>query len=153
YQASQANVKVRMVIRGMCSLVPGVSNISEQIEIVSVVDRFLEHPRVMIFGNAGNPKVYISSADWMTRNFDHRIEVAAPILDPKIKQTIIDITEFHFDDSNKARVLEQSMSNPYIQAPTNPLDYPTSQLSTYHYIKRMEKLARKKYKQEKKSCR
>ena len=89
----------------------------------------------------------------MTRNFDHRIEVAAPILDPKIKQTIIDITEFHFDDSNKARVLEQSMNNPYIQAPTNPLDYPTSQLSTYHYIKRMEKLARKKYKQEKKSCR
>ena len=89
----------------------------------------------------------------MTRNFDHRIEVATPILDPKIKQTIIDITEFNFDDSNKARVLEQSMSNPYIQPPAKPLDYPTSQLSTYHYIKRMEKLARKKYKQEKKSCR
>ena len=142
-----------MVIRGMCSLVPGVPNISEQIEVVSVVDRFLEHPRVMIFGNAENPKVYISSADWMTRNFDHRIEVATPILDPKIKQTIIDITEFNFDDSNKARVLEQSMSNPYIQPPAKPLDYPTSQLSTYHYIKRMEKLARKKYKQEKKSCR
>ncbi|MEZ8716026.1 polyphosphate kinase 1 [Vibrio splendidus] len=153
YQASQVNVKVRMVIRGMCSLVPGIPNISDHIEIVSVVDRFLEHPRVMIFGNAGKPKVYISSADWMTRNFDHRIEVATPILDPNIQQTIIDITEFHFDDSNKARVLDQAMSNPYIEAPANQLEYPTSQLSNYHYIKRMEKLTRKKYKQEKKSCR
>ena len=123
-----------MVIRGRCPLVPSIPNISDHIEIVSVVDRFLEHPRVIIFDNAGKPKVYISSVDWMTRNFDHRIEVAIPISDPNIKQTIIDITEFHFDDSNKARVLNQSMSNPYIEAPANQLDYPTSQLATYYYI-------------------
>ncbi len=152
YQASQANVKIRMIIRGMCSLVPGIPNISDNIEIISVVDRFLEHPRVMIFHNTGKPKVYISSADWMTRNFDHRIEVAAPILDPKIKQTIIDITEFHFEDYNKARSLDQAMSNVYLPPQSNRLDYSTSQLATYHYIKHSEKQARKKYKQEKKSC-
>lgn len=152
YQASQANVTIKMIIRGMCSLVPGIPNISDNIEIISVVDRFLEHPRVMIFHNDGKPKVYISSADWMTRNFDHRIEVAAPILDPKAKQTIIDITEFHFGDYNKARSLDQAMSNLYLAPPSEPLDYSTSQLATYHYIKRIEKHARKKHKKEKKSC-
>ncbi|OEE18407.1 RNA degradosome polyphosphate kinase [Vibrio cyclitrophicus ZF205] len=152
YQASQANVKVRMIIRGMCSLVPGLPNVSDNIEIISVIDRFLEHPRVMIFGNNDNPKVYISSADWMTRNFDRRIEVATPILDPKIKQTIIDITEFHFDDCNKARRLDRTMSNHYLPPQSNRLDDSTSQLATYHYIKHIEKLARKKYKQENKSC-
>ncbi|MFV8462282.1 polyphosphate kinase 1 [Vibrio campbellii] len=153
YLASQANVKVKMIIRGMCSLVPGIPNISDNIEIISVVDRFLEHPRVMIFHNAGKPKVYISSADWMTRNFDHRIEVATPILDSKIKQTIIDITEFHFDDKRKARMIDHAMSNQYKPSPNAQLTHSTSQLATYHYIKHIEKQARKKYKQEKKSCR
>jgi len=142
-----------MIIRGMCSLVPGIPNVSDNIEIISVVDRFLEHPRVMIFHNAGKPKVYISSADWMTRNFDHRIEVATPILDSKIKQTIIDITEFHFDDKRKARMIDHTMSNQYKPSPNTQLTHSTSQLATYHYIKHIEKQARKKYKQEKKSCR
>ncbi|CAH6855006.1 polyphosphate kinase [Vibrio chagasii] len=153
YLASQANVKVRMIIRGMCSLVPGIPNVSDNIEIISVVDRFLEHPRVMIFHNAGKPKVYISSADWMTRNFDHRIEVATPILDSKIKQTIIDITEFHFDDKHKARMIDHTMTNQYKPSTTTQLTHSTSQLATYHYIKHIEKQARKKHKQEKKSCR
>lgn len=153
YLASQANVKVRMIIRGMCSLVPGIPNVSDNIEVISVVDRFLEHPRVMIFHNAGKPKVYISSADWMTRNFDHRIEVATPILDSKIKKTIIDITEFHFDDKRKARMIDHAMSNQYKPSPNTQLTHSTSQLATYHYIKHIEKQARKKYKQEKKSCR
>ncbi|MFA0697704.1 RNA degradosome polyphosphate kinase, partial [Vibrio sp. 10N.222.49.C9] len=76
YQASSAGVSIRMIIRGMCSLVPGVEGISENIKVISVIDRFLEHPRVIITENNGDPKVFISSADWMTRNIEHRIEVA-----------------------------------------------------------------------------
>ncbi len=86
YQASQANVTIKMIIRGMCSLVRGIPNISDNIEIISVVDRFLEHPRVMIFHNDGKPKVYISSADWMTRNFDHRIRDCGADLRSKAKR-------------------------------------------------------------------
>ena len=114
YAASQAGVKIRMIIRGMCSLLPGIPGISENIEVTSIVDRFLEHPRVAVFHNNGTPKVYISSADWMTRNLDFRIEVGTPIFDETLRQRILDILEMQFNDTTKARVIDAMQTNHYV---------------------------------------
>ncbi|MFM2589058.1 polyphosphate kinase 1 [Vibrio sp. TBV020] len=137
YEASSAGVKIKMIIRGMCSLVPGVEGVSDNIEIISIVDRFLEHPRVIIAHNNGEPQVYISSADWMTRNIDHRIEVATPILDERLKQRIIDIIAIHFTDTVKARWIDKEMSNQYVQSDTQ--DKVRSQVAIYDYLKNIEK--------------
>ncbi len=114
YRASQAGVQIRMIIRGMCSLIPGVKGLSENITVVSVVDRFLEHPRIMVFENDGEQKVYISSADWMTRNMDYRIEVGCPIFDEQAKKMIIDLLELQFKDTQKARVIDAEQTNEYV---------------------------------------
>jgi polyphosphate kinase len=105
YQASRAGVKVRCVIRGICSLIPGVPGMSENIEVVSIIDRFLEHARCYVFCNGGDPLYYISSADWMVRNLDRRIEVTCPIYDPDIKKEIDDMLAIQFSDNVKARYL------------------------------------------------
>ncbi|HEU4365622.1 MAG TPA: polyphosphate kinase 1, partial [Candidatus Krumholzibacteria bacterium] len=84
YEASRAGVKVRLIVRGICSLVPGVPGMSDSIEVISIVDRYLEHSRIFFFANGGAERCFISSADWMTRNLDYRVEVAAPILDPAL---------------------------------------------------------------------
>lgn len=115
YRASQSGVKIRGIIRGMCSLIPGVEGLSENIEIISIVDRFLEHPRIMVFENGGDRKIYISSADWMTRNMDYRIEVGCPVNDPDARQMILDILELQFEDTLKARVIDKSQSNAYVK--------------------------------------
>ena len=141
YGASNAGVKIRMIIRGMCSLVPGVEGVSENIEIISIIDRFLEHPRVLITHNDGDPQVYISSADWMTRNIDHRIEVAAPIRDERLKQRIIDIVNIHFTDTVKARWIDKEMSNNYV--PRGNRKKLRSQVAIYDYLKQVEKSTRK----------
>ena len=104
YEASRAGVKVQLIIRGVCCLVPGVAGMSENIEAISVVDKFLEHPRLFIFGNEGDPKIYISSADWMTRNLDFRVEVGCPIYDPDIKQELLDTFDISWKDNQKARI-------------------------------------------------
>ncbi|MGL4204606.1 MAG: polyphosphate kinase 1 [Aeromonadaceae bacterium] len=136
YAASQAGVKVRMIIRGMCSLVPGLPGISENIEVISLVDRYLEHPRVMVFHNNGQPKVYISSADWMTRNLDFRIEVGAPIYDEALRQQILDILELQFCDTTKARVIDATQSNHYV-ARGNRKKL-RSQIAIYDYLRQRE---------------
>jgi polyphosphate kinase len=141
YGASNAGVKINMIIRGMCSLVPGIEGVSENIRIISIVDRFLEHPRVIITHNAGDPQVYISSADWMTRNLDHRIEVAVPIRDPRLKQRVIDITNIHFTDTVKARLIDKEMSNSYV--PRGNRKKVRSQVAIYDYLKHIEKQIRK----------
>lgn len=141
YQANSAGVPIRMIIRGMCSLVPGVKGISDNIKIISVIDRFLEHPRVLITENNGDPNVFISSADWMTRNIEHRIEVASPIMDPHLKKRVIDIIELQFTDTVKARWIDKEMSNKYV-ARGNRRKV-RSQVATYDYIKQTEKQARK----------
>lgn len=141
YGASNAGVKINMIIRGMCSLVPGIEGVSENIRIISIVDRFLEHPRVVITHNDGDPHVYISSADWMTRNIDHRIEVAAPVRDPRLKQRIIDITNIHFTDTVKARLIDKEMSNSYV--PRGNRKKVRSQVAIYDYLKNIEKQTRK----------
>jgi polyphosphate kinase len=113
YKASQAGVKIRLMIRGMFSLIPGVKGLSENIEATGIIDRYLEHTRIFVFANGGNEKIFISSADLMPRNLDNRIEVASPIEDKVVCQTIRDYLEIHWQDNVKARVLNQSMDNHY----------------------------------------
>ncbi|WP_394242046.1 polyphosphate kinase 1 [Vibrio astriarenae] len=142
YGASNAGVEIRMIIRGMCSLVPGIEGVSENIKVISVVDRFLEHPRVIITHNNGDPQVYISSADWMTRNIDHRIEVATPIKNTELKQRIIDIINIQFTDTVKARWIDKEMSNKYVSRGNRKKV--RSQLAIYDYLKQVEKQTRKR---------
>ena len=113
YEASRAGVKIQMIVRGICCLVPGIEGMSENIEVISIVDKFLEHPRLFIFGNDGNPKVYISSADWMTRNISFRVEVGCPIYDENIKQELIDTFEISWADNVKVRIINQAQNNTY----------------------------------------
>lgn len=113
YDASKAGVKIRLIIRGICSLLPGVKDLSENIEAISIVDKYLEHARVFIFSNDGMPKVYLSSADWMPRNLDFRSEVAVPVYDEEIKKELLEIMEIQWKDHTKARILDESQSNKY----------------------------------------
>ncbi|NUW66466.1 polyphosphate kinase 1 [Vibrio coralliilyticus] len=145
YGASASGVEIKMIIRGMCSLVPGVEGVSENIKIISIVDRFLEHPRVIITHNDGDPQVYISSADWMTRNIDYRIEVAAPVRDQHLKQRIIDIINIHFTDTVKARWIDKEMSNTYV--PRGNRKKVRSQIAIYDYLKNVEKQTKKRKEQ------
>jgi polyphosphate kinase len=137
YKASKAGVKINAIIRGMCSLVPGVKGLSENISVISVVDRFLEHPRVMIFENAGDTKMFISSADWMTRNMDFRIEVGCPIYDEDLKRRIIDILQIQFNDTLKARVIDKQQTNHYVTRGNRK--NLRSQTEIYRYLKALEK--------------
>lgn len=136
YAASNAGVNIRMIVRGMCSLVPGVIGISENIQVISVVDRYLEHPRVAIFNNAGEQKIIISSADWMTRNIDKRVEVGCPIYDPELKQRITDIFELQWSDTTKARIIDKEQSNIY--KPRGNKRKIRSQFAIYDMIKNIE---------------
>lgn len=113
YKASQAGVKIRLIVRGMCSLVPGVKGISDNIEAISIIDKFLEHPRVFCFHNHGDPVYYIASADLMTRNVDYRVEVICPIQDPQLKQTMRDLLELQWNDTVKARIIDEAGSNTF----------------------------------------
>ncbi|OXX22856.1 polyphosphate kinase 1 [Vibrio sp. V08_P9A1T1] len=141
YGASSAGVQIKMIVRGMCSLVPGIEGVSDNIKIISIVDRFLEHPRVIITHNDGNPLVYISSADWMTRNIDHRIEVTTPIRDPRLKQRMIDIMNLQFTDTVKARWIDKEMSNNYVERGNRKKV--RSQFAIYDYLKNVERQTRK----------
>ncbi len=133
YKASQAGVKIQAIIRGMCSLVPGVKGLSSNIRVVSIVDRFLEHPRVMVFENAGDPRVIISSADWMTRNMDDRIEVGCPVYDKALAGRIIHILELQLRDTVKARVIDQQQTNKYVKRGNRRKL--RSQMEIYQYLR------------------
>jgi polyphosphate kinase len=106
YEASQADVTVQLIVRGMCRLVPGVKGLSENISVISIVDRFLEHSRIYYFLANGNDEIYLASADWMERNFDRRIETLFPIEEPELKKEILDILDVSLDDNIKARILQ-----------------------------------------------
>ncbi|MBK7474586.1 MAG: polyphosphate kinase 1 [Haliscomenobacter sp.] len=134
YEASRAGVKVFLIIRGICSLAPGIKGHSENIQAISIVDRFLEHARVFWFHHDGADKIYLSSADWMVRNLSYRIESAFPIYDPEKKADIIDYLSIQLSDNVKARMLDLGQTNTYKKG--NP-DMPIrSQLETYYYVKR-----------------
>lgn len=134
YKASQAGVKIKMIVRGICCLVPGIPGFSDNIHAVSIVDRFLEHARVFVFHNGGKEKIYLSSADWMVRNLHYRIETAFPVFDPKLRTEILDYLNIQLSDNVKARILDAKLSNQYYRTDS---DLPIrSQLETYYYIKR-----------------
>lgn len=135
YEASSAGVKIQLIIRGICCLVPGIKGLSENIEAISIVDKFLEHPRVFIFGNGGEPTVFISSADWMTRNLDYRVEVGCPIYDADIKQELIDTFDISWNDNVKARIFNKAQDNMYRKNNKPKL---RSQFAMYdYYLKKM----------------
>nr|WP_294859255.1 polyphosphate kinase 1 [uncultured Fluviicola sp.] len=116
YEASQNGVKIKLMIRGICCLVPGIKGLSENIEILSVVDRFLEHTRFLIFGNNNKPLYFITSADWMERNLDKRIEVGTPILDKALKDQINLVFSMQWGDREKARIIDKYQKNSYKEA-------------------------------------
>ena len=111
YECNNAGVRVRIICRGMCSLVPGIKGQSEYIEVISIIDGLLEHARVYVFHNEGNPRYFISSADLMTRNLDYRVEVTAPVYDPDLQKTLQDILDIQWADNTKARVIDAEFSN------------------------------------------
>lgn len=113
YKASQAGVKVQLIVRGICSLVCGVREISDNIEGVSIVDKYLEHMRIFVFANDGDEKIYISSADWMTRNLDHRTEVAVHVRDKHVQKILRGILDIQLSGNTKARLLDQHLTNTY----------------------------------------
>ncbi|MCF4101441.1 polyphosphate kinase 1 [Gillisia sp. M10.2A] len=133
YEASRAGVKIRLIVRGICSLIPGVPGMSENIEAISIVDKFLEHPRVYIFENAGSPKIYISSADWMTRNMDYRVEVSCPIYDEDIKNEILETFMISWNDNVKARIHSGNQDNAYRRNDKPAL---RSQFALYEYYQK-----------------
>jgi polyphosphate kinase len=136
YEASRAGVKIQMIIRGLCCLVPGVKGMSDNIEVISIIDKFLEHTRLYIFSNNNNPLTYISSADWMTRNIEHRVEVSCPIYDEDIKQELQDLFNICWNDNVKARVINEMQDNTYL---TNNKPKVRAQFDTYkYYINKLE---------------
>lgn len=132
YKAIKANVEVHLIIRGILTLKINNEKGNQKLNGISIVDQYLEHARVMVFHNNGNEKVYISSADWMVRNLDHRIEVATPIFDAGIKKELIDIINIQLKDNQKARILDQELLNKYV--PLSGKKY-KSQEQTYIYLK------------------
>jgi polyphosphate kinase len=133
YDASRAGVKIQLLVRGICSLIPGVKGMSENIEAVSIVDNYLEHSRVYIFGNDGDPEVYISSADFMTRNLDGRVEVSCPIYDIDVKNELIDSFNVGWKGNVKARLHSEKLDNKYRVRGQNPVF--RAQLETYNYYR------------------
>lgn len=136
YEASAAGVKIRMIVRGMCILKPQVPNLSENIFVTSIVDRFLEHARVYIFENGGQKDTYLSSADWMPRNIDNRVEVGVKILDPKLQKIIQDIFAIQANDNVKARIIDQDLKNAYILRGNKKKV--RAQIAIYDYLNRLE---------------
>ena len=133
YEAAKAGVVINMVIRGIFCMLTENSKFKE-VYAISIVDEYLEHARVMIFHNKGKEKVFISSADWMVRNIDHRIEAACPVFDKSIQQEIKDIMQIQLNDNIKARILDNELSNQYVN-PRNTKKI-RSQLETYNYLHR-----------------
>ncbi len=133
YDASNAGVKIRLIVRGICCLIPGVPGFSENIHVISIIDKFLEHARVFIFGNNGKEEMFLSSADLMSRNFEHRVEVGFPVLDNEVRQEIKDIIDFQLQDNVKARDINQLQNNKYHK--NRQSIKIRSQVQTYNYLK------------------
>lgn len=130
YEASNAGVKINLIVRGICSLRPGVEGISENISVMSIVGRFLEHERIFCFENGGDTKVYLGSADWMQRNLDRRVEVVFPVEDETAKLKIIEILEKNLKDSVKARI--QQSDGSYIRVDKRGKEILNSQQEFYN---------------------
>lgn len=138
YEASSAGVQIEIICRGICSLIPGIKGMSENITAYSIVDRFLEHARVMIFHNDGDDIYLMGSADWMTRNLDHRVEVLAPIYDKDIQKEIQHMIDLQLNDNVKRRVLDEKLNNEYCRSKKDKANN-RSQMQTYKYFKSLVK--------------
>lgn len=134
YRASQAGVKIRLIVRGICVLQPGIPGVSENIEAISIVDKYLEHSRVMIFHHGGDERYYIGSADWMTRNFDHRIEVVVPIEAPSIQKELRTMMEIQWQDNCKARLHTTDPPNTYRE--TDSKESVRAQVAIYDHFRK-----------------
>ncbi len=131
YHASNSGVRIKLIVRGICCLIPNVKNLSENIEVISIVDKYLEHPRVYIFENNGDKKVYISSADLMTRNLDNRVEVACPIYQEDLKKQILDTIRISLRDNVKSRLINLDKQNQFVENNNREV---RSQWDTYDYF-------------------
>ncbi|MEO6638762.1 MAG: polyphosphate kinase 1 [Ginsengibacter sp.] len=132
YDAARAGVKIKMIIRGICCMYTQSKKFKKKVRALSIVDEYLEHARVIVFHYDGKEKVFISSADWMVRNLDHRVEAACPILDKEIQQELKDILQIQLGDNVKARVLDNDLSNEYVENETEQRI--RSQIETYNYL-------------------
>jgi polyphosphate kinase len=132
YEASNAGVKIQMIVRSICRLVPGVPGQSENITVTRIVDKYLEHGRIFIFGNNGDPLVYMGSADWMNRNIYHRIEVCFPIYDAGNKEEILQLMDLQLQDNTQAVHIDTQLKNIPVKQ-----DEPAvrSQLGIYNLLK------------------
>jgi len=140
YEASQAGVKIKLIIRGICGIKPGIPGLSENIDAISIVDKYLEHSRVLYFYHGGKELMYLSSADWMVRNLDNRIEVTAPIYDQHIKQELKQMLKIQLKDNVKARLLDADLKNKHKKDTKKKT---RAQEAFYQYLKR-KCLAQKK---------
>jgi polyphosphate kinase len=132
YEAAREGVEIRLIVRGIFCMLSENEKFKIQVNAISIVDEYLEHARVWVFHNDGKEKVYISSADWMVRNIDHRVEATCPILDDRIKQELKDILNIQLHDNVKARWLNNELTNDYVKN-DNP-EQIRSQVETYHYL-------------------
>ena len=134
YEAAKSGVKIKLIIRGICCMFTENKKFHPPVQAISIIDEYLEHARVIIFENEGKQKVFITSADWMVRNIDHRIEVACPVLEKELKQEIIDIVNIQLSDNVKARILDNDQSNQYV----NSLNTPKirSQIEIFKYLQK-----------------
>lgn len=133
YQANNAGVKIQLIVRGMCCLVPGIKGYSENIDVISIVDKYLEHSRVHIYCNGGNELIFLTSADFMSRNIDSRVEVGFPVYDEKLKKEVRDIINIQLHDNTKAREINEHNTNKYHKTGT---EVPTrAQIDIYNYLK------------------
>jgi polyphosphate kinase len=135
YQANDAGVKIKLIVRGICSLIPGVPGLSENVEAISIVDKYLEHSRILIFCNGGNELFYITSADWMTRNLDRRVEIACPIFDKDVQRELRDMIGLQLKDNVKARIVNAIQDNTYVRS--NGSEKIRSQAELYKYYRNM----------------
>lgn len=137
YEASRAGVKISIIVRGICVLKPGVKGLSENIEAISIIDRFLEHSRTFVFCNNNKPKYFIGSADWMQRNFDSRIEVTTPVYDKSIQADLWQMLQIQLNDNVKARIISATSTNNTYKRDDNPKKI-RSQIEFYNYLKNKE---------------
>lgn len=138
YEASNAGVKIDLIVRSICCAAPGIAGQSENITIRRIVDRYLEHARIFLFHNNNETRVFMGSADWMSRNLHSRIETIFPVYDEKLKKEIIDIIQLQLNDTLKAVYLRADLSNERI---SSPADQPViaAQHATYEFVKNLQK--------------
>jgi len=139
YKAGKAGVKIQLIVRGIYGMKTGPDGLGKRIHAISIVDKYLEHSRIFLFGNDGDEKYYISSADWMPRNLNRRIEVACPVYDPEIQAELKTMLEIQLNDNSKARILDPKMENRYNRGDSN--NTYRAQEDYYKYIKEITKHA------------